>query len=84
MLIFLQRLEVSILKELLELKAARGYYTVRSPAMREYSVPASPQVKSMRRLIRTNSVPNNSTLSKLVSKYRSPAEISSNNTLKEN
>lgn len=71
------------MKELLELKAARGYYTVRSSTMREYSVPASPQVKSMRRLIRTNSVPNNSSLSRLVSKYRIPRDISKDDTLEE-
>lgn len=69
-----QRLEVAILKELLELKAARGYYAMRSSVYCEYSVPASPQVKSMRRLIRTNSVPNNSTLSRLASKYRNPVD----------
>lgn len=69
-----QRLEVMLLKELLELKATRGYSTTRSSVYCEYSVPASPHVKSMRRLIRTNSVPNNSTLSRLANKYRIPIE----------
>lgn len=72
-----------MLKELLELKAARGYYSNRSSVHCEYSVPASPQVKSMRRLIRTNSVPSNSTLSRLASKYRDPNPNDGCNTVQE-
>lgn len=72
-----------LLKELLELKATRGYSTSRSSVYCEYSVPASPHVKSMRRLIRTNSVPNNSTLSRLASKYRIPMELNNSEYIQE-
>lgn len=82
-ILIFQHLEVMLLKELLELKATRGYSTSRSSVYCEYSVPASPHVKSMRRLIRTNSVPNNSTLSRLASKYRIPMELNNSEYIQE-